>query len=268
MNKPAQTAPSADEAKRASPPAISLPKGGGAVRGIGEKFTANPVTGTGSLSVPISLSPGRADFGPELSLSYDSGSGNGIFGVGWSLALPSITRKTDKGLPQYRDAEELDVFILSGSEDLVPLLVHNNGKWQRRPVTRTIGTTDYRVQLYRPRTEGLFARIERWTNIDTGVIHWRSITRDNVTTVYGKDNNSRIYNPHAVDSEQQPNRIFSWLISESYDDKGNAIVYEYKPEDSGNVDLSQANEKNRTELSRSANRYLKRIRYGNRVSRL
>ena len=30
------------------PPTLSLPKGGGAIRGIGEKFAANPVTGTGS----------------------------------------------------------------------------------------------------------------------------------------------------------------------------------------------------------------------------
>lgn len=28
-----------------SPPKITLPKGGGAIRGIGEKFTANAVTG-------------------------------------------------------------------------------------------------------------------------------------------------------------------------------------------------------------------------------
>ncbi len=27
-------------------PSISLPKGGGAIKGIGEKFAANPVTGT------------------------------------------------------------------------------------------------------------------------------------------------------------------------------------------------------------------------------
>src|SRR5215472_6177454 len=60
-------------------PAIALPKGGGAIRGIGEKFAANPVTGTGSLTVPIYTSPGRAGFGPQLSLSYDSGSGNGPF---------------------------------------------------------------------------------------------------------------------------------------------------------------------------------------------
>jgi hypothetical protein len=78
-------------------PQISLPKGGGAIRGIGEKFAANPVTGTGSLTVPIYTSPGRSGFAPQLSLSYDSGAGNGPFGFGWSLALPSITRKTDKG---------------------------------------------------------------------------------------------------------------------------------------------------------------------------
>src|SRR5438309_6488784 len=115
----------------ASPPVISLPKGGGAIRGMGEKFAANPVTGTGSMSVPIATSPGRSGFGPQLSLSYDSGSGHGPFGFGWSLSLPAITRKTDKGLPQYRDAEDSDVFILSGAEDLVPLLVQVDGKWQR-----------------------------------------------------------------------------------------------------------------------------------------
>jgi hypothetical protein len=115
----------------ASPPIISLPKGGGAIRGIGEKFAANPVTGTGSMTVPIVTSPGRSGFGPQLSLSYDSGSGNGPFGFGWSLGLPQITRKTDKGLPKYRDAEESDVFILSGTEDLVPTLVQDGDAWVR-----------------------------------------------------------------------------------------------------------------------------------------
>ena len=90
-----------------APPQITLPKGGGAIRGIGEKFAANPVTGTGSLTVPIATSPGRSGFGPQLSLSYDSGTGNGPFGMGWSLSLPAITRKTDKGLPRYRDDESL-----------------------------------------------------------------------------------------------------------------------------------------------------------------
>ena len=43
-----------------SAPSISLPKGGGAIRGIGEKFAANPVTGTGSMSVPVSTTQGRS----------------------------------------------------------------------------------------------------------------------------------------------------------------------------------------------------------------
>src|SRR5437762_911398 len=141
-------------------PSISLPKGGGAIRGIGEKFAANPVTGTGSMTVPIASSPGRSGFGPQLSLSYDSGAGNGTFGFGWSLSLPAVTRKTDNGLPRYCDGEESDVFLLSGAEDLVPIL---DGTGQRLSFGRIVHNVNYRVHLYRPRIEGLFARIERWT---------------------------------------------------------------------------------------------------------
>lgn len=241
-------------------PQVSLPKGGGAIRGMGEKFTANPVTGTGSLSVPIATSPGRAGFGPQLGLSYDSGAGNGPFGIGWSLSLPAITRKTDKGLPQYRDAEESDVFILSGAEDLVPVYKRNpDGSWTHDPQGNLIYDEDsrngYLVKRYRPRIEGLFARIERWTRIADGDTHWRSISKDNILTVYGSTSESRIADP------ANPDHVFSWLICQSYDDKGNAIVYAYVAENDDNVDLSHVNERNRV---RSANRYLKTIRYGNR----
>src|SRR5262249_41068770 len=159
-------------------------------------------------SVPIAASPGRAGFGPQLSLAYDSGSGAGPFGLGWSLALPAITRKTDKGLPQYDDAAESDVFILSGAEDLVPVLVAQDGQWVRESLPpRTVGGAQYRVQRYRPRVEGLFARIERWTNLaDPADVFWRSISRDNVTTWYGRTGDSRIADP------ADPRRIFSWLI--------------------------------------------------------
>src|SRR5213080_5535091 len=101
-----QTATSDTSQTPVAAPTLSLPKGGGAIRGMGEKFGANPVTGTGSMTVPIATSPGRSGFGPQLSLSYDSGAGNGPYGFGWSLSLPSITRKTDKGLPQYQDVGE------------------------------------------------------------------------------------------------------------------------------------------------------------------
>ena len=246
-NEPDQTDNSGGPGQ-VTPPSISLPKGGGALRRIGEKFTANPVTGTGSMSVPIATSPGRSDFSPQLSLSYDSGAGNGVFGLGWNLSLPSIARRTDKGLPKYEDAEESDVFILSGAEDLVPV---------GDPFDDIV--KKYTIQGYRPRIEGLFARIERWSNKnDDTDLFWRTISRENVTTFYGKTGESRIVDPAA------PTHIFSWLISESYDDKGNAILYEYVAEDESGVDLSKSNERNR---SRTANRYLHRIKYGNTPSR-
>ncbi len=249
-----------------SAPSLSLPKGGGAIRGIGEKFAANPVTGTGSMTVPIATSPGRSGFGPQLSLSYDSGAGNGPFGFGWSLGLPPITRKTDKGLPQYDDAGESDVFILSGAEDLVPVLEQDaQGSWGREKLpTRTVGGTIYRIHRYRPRIEGLFARIERWTNIaDPGDVHWRSISKDNILTLYGKDADSRIADP------ADPSRIFSWLICETRDDKGNAVALRVQAGGRRRRrSRRSAHERNRGDANdprRTANRYLKRIRYGNRT---
>jgi RHS repeat-associated protein len=272
-----------EEQKLISVPSISLPKGGGAIRGIGEKFAANPVTGTGSMTVPIATSPGRSGFGPQLALSYDSGSGNGPFGFGWSLSLPTITRKTDKGLPQYRDADDSDVFILSGAEDLVPVYRQDldgtwvaghpgyqrapDGFWVRDPSGHLVIHEDelggYLIRRYRPRIEGLFARIERWSKISTpDDVHWRSISKDNLLSLYGLEANSRIADP--LDASH----IFTWLICETRDDKGNAVLYRYKVEDGLGINLGNAHERNRgpqNDVRRTANRYLKHIYYGNRA---
>ena len=244
----------------ADAPQLALPKGGGAIRGIGEKFTANSVTGTGSVTIPIAASPARSGFGPSLSLAYNSGAANNAFGFGWSVALPMVTRKTDKGLPQYNDAENSDVFLLSDAEDLMPALIESKTGWSINAVVRSLYGSQYNVQQYRPRVEGPFARIERWANVsDATDVFWRTISRNNVNTWFGQTAASRIADP------SDPTRIFSWLISESYDDEGNLLSYTWKAEDSEGVDLTQANERNRTANSRSAQRYIKTIRYGNRT---
>jgi RHS repeat-associated protein len=238
-------------------PAVSAPKGGGALRGIGEKFSVNAATGTASLAVPIATSPGRSGFGPELSLSYDSGSGNGPFGLGFHLSVPAVTRKTDKGLPRYWDEEESDVFVLSGSEDLVPEL---GGDGDQLSIAREGNYTAYR---YRPRVEGAFVRIERWVHDETRAVHWRVTTKENVTHIYGLSaDNSQIADP------SDPRRVFSWLIEESRDDKGNVIRYVYKAENGQNVPFGLC-ERSRFDASRilqaTSQRYLQRILYGNRV---
>src|SRR6266851_1942732 len=239
-------------------PAISLPKGGGAIKGIGEKFDVNPVTGTASFSVPIFTTPSRSDFFPKLSLSYDSGAGNGLFGLGWRLSVPSIFRKTEKGLPRYQDDEESDIFLLSGAEDLVPALAQDGEGWIRDSREEHVGHDIFNVQRYRPRIEGLFARIEQWKHQETGAIHWISLSKDNITSVYGRSSSAKVADP------DDTTHVFQWLLEESYDDKGNVINYEYKPENAEHIDQQVPQEYNR--LARGAGfaqTYLKRINYGN-----
>ncbi|MCG8410661.1 MAG: hypothetical protein MI739_05175, partial [Bacteroidales bacterium] len=229
---------------------INLPKGGGAIQGIGEKFEANPVNGTFSMSVPIAISPGRAGFSPQLALSYNSGSGNSAFGLGWNIGIPNITRKTDKGLPRYNDSDntlpsESDTFILSGAEDLIPL--------QESPRTEN----DYRIKRYIPRTEGLFARIEQWKNTKTGYIYWRTISKENIVSIYGQTTEATIHHP------SDTNKIFTWYLQYSFDAKGNCMHYIYKKEDGANV-ISEPYEFNRIKSQKSFNKiYLSKVCYGN-----
>ena len=144
---------------------------------------------------------------------------------------------------------------------MVPVLIKGKDGWERQPFDSPASEPGYLVQRYRPRIEGIFARIERWTDKTTGISHWRSISKDNITTLYGKRDDARI-----ADSAD-PTRVFTWLICESYDDKGNAILYRYKPEDDANIDQTAPYERNRLISKQFAQRYLKNIRYGNRTPR-
>jgi RHS repeat-associated protein len=237
-------------------PSITLPKGGGSLQGSGEKFTANPSTGTGSMNIPIGTSPGRGGFGPSLSLDYDSANGNGPFGMGWQLSLPAITRKTSRGIPRYCDLEESDIFLMSGAEDLVPMLNADGSRFIDSSLL-----PGYTIHRYRPRIEGAFTRIDRCSSTSVPEdVHWRIMSTNNVLSIYGNSDESRISNP--VDKSQ----IFSWLLAETRDSKGNAIIYSYTKENGVGVDLSQQHQRNRgdkDDLRRTSNRYLTSVQYGN-----
>ena len=243
-------------------PGISLPKGGGAIKGIDEQSSVNAANGTVSFGIPLPVAGARG-FTPALSLSYDSGNGNSPFGLGWALGLSSISCKTDHQLPTYNEGPEADTFQFSG-EDLVPLLKRNGSEWLPQTVARTIaGEGNYEVSFYRPRIEGGFARIERWRHATTGNTYWRTISASNVTSIFGKSAQARIADP------ADPARIYQWLIERSYDDKGNLIEYEYKQENKQGLSNGEAHTKNRLAPDGTllyANAYLKRVRYGNRIS--
>lgn len=239
-------------------PFVSLPKGGGSIQSIDEKFSVNPATGTASLDIPIFTPDGRDGFGPDLSLSYDSGGGNGLFGHGFQLGLSSISRKTAKGLPTYggsaRGGETSDTFILSGLEDLVPVGSEN---------IRQTSDGHWEVQTYQPRVEESFSRIERWSRSgkpsDT---FWRVVSANNIESLFGRTAEARVADP------ADPSRIFRWHLQQKREPKGNVIRYCYKQEDAAGVDGSTPYERRRLAAGTAfAQRYPKRLQYGNRTAR-
>lgn len=211
---------------------ISLAKGGGEMKGLGETFSPDLHTGTGNFSVPIALPPGRNGLQPQLGIAYSTGNGNGCFGLGWQLSIPGVSRKTAKGIPQYLDGlwpDHQDTFLLSSTEDLVP--VERQDNWIR----------------YQARTEGLFALIRRYK--DDEVDYWEVKSKDGLISYYGQtpfDHNNTVASIYDPDNR---NQIFSWHLRETRDPFGNRVLYEYEQ------DLVMAEDRHWNQL------YLKRIKY-------
>ncbi|GAA4026851.1 SpvB/TcaC N-terminal domain-containing protein [Actimicrobium antarcticum] len=252
-------------------PKIELPKGGGAVRGIDEEFKVNASNGTASFSIPLPVAASRG-VAPKLRMAYSSGGGNGVVGLGWDLVLPTIKRKTNQELPQYLDghgdAPDSDTFLFAGAEDLVAqferdvagaFVSHPDGSYQIREYDAPIG--NFTVRRYLPRVEGGFARIERWTHKIDGETRWRVTSADNVTTLLGWSDQSRIADP------SDARRVYEWLPEFVYDDRGNCSHYLYRPDDdTGFVpELPHHANRSRAGLLTYTNRYLSRVLYGNQT---
>ena len=101
-----------------------------------------------------------------------------------------MSRKTDKGVPVYDDDE--DVFVLSGSEDLVRVTPHEE----------TTG--------YRPRTEGTFARIEHIKDASEQIDYWQVRSKDGMISTYGSpkptgnDDDAVIADPNGAERDVAP----------------------------------------------------------------
>jgi len=183
---------------------ISVPKGGGALSGMGEKFSPDLFTGTGNFSIPISIPKGRSNFQPELTLQYSTGNPNSEFGLGWSLGIPGVSRKTSKGIPLYNDCK--DIFVLSGFEDLVK--VNSAGH----------------IEKFRPRTEGVFAEI--LFHKDTNSSFWEVKNKNGLVSYYGTAKKKGI-DSCVVYDPQNHEKEFRWNLSETTDPFGNTIKYTY-----------------------------------------
>ncbi|WP_324187944.1 SpvB/TcaC N-terminal domain-containing protein [Pseudomonas pisciculturae] len=225
----------------------SLPKGGGAIRSIGDGLGAVGARGAASVELPLPISPGRG-FAPGLSLSYSSGIGNSPFGIGWSKTVDAISRRASKGVPTYTDE---DIFLGPDGGVLMPERDSSSGVLIARIETqyRGLSVGSHLVTRYWPRTEGAFALIERWTSSTDQTMFWLVHTPDGNLHLYGKADEARRADPDA------PTRVAAWLIQESLDPHGQHVAYAYKP-DSDPVAPGQSHDCR-------AQRYLREVYYGN-----
>ncbi|MEV0117661.1 SpvB/TcaC N-terminal domain-containing protein [Streptomyces sp. NPDC050844] len=99
---------------------LPLPTGGGGQRAIDETFKTDLSTGSGFYQIQLQCPRGINDLTPELGLKYSTGAGNGPFGMGWSLNLPSITRRTERNRPRFGAGSVPDIFYLE-SKELAPI---------------------------------------------------------------------------------------------------------------------------------------------------
>ncbi len=191
---------------------ISLPSGPGSIEGLGESFEPQLNTGASSYGVKISLPPGRAGLQPSVRLAYNSGLGNSILGIGWTMEFPCIKRQTDKGFPHY---DSSDTFVFGG-EELVPL---NNAE------------RDWRCE-----NESAFQRLRQIdSNADGLPDAWEATDKDGTRHLFGQYRGtgnparwSAIVHPGAPAGPSNPQaNAYCWMLDTTIDLHGNRIDYEY-----------------------------------------
>ncbi|WP_344979263.1 SpvB/TcaC N-terminal domain-containing protein [Compostibacter hankyongensis] len=118
-----------NDSRRVTSLKVITPSGRRALRGINESFKERSFTGSGGFSIPFPL-PGARDSPPTINLSYNSGSGYGLSGLGFSVALDSVARKTSDGIFRYNDTE---VFILNSAGKLLLRYTDSKEGWVKAP---------------------------------------------------------------------------------------------------------------------------------------
>lgn len=237
------------------PETLSLPKGGGAITGLkGDVAGAGP-DGANALSIPLPINPGRG-YAPSLALGYHSRSGNGAFGMGWSVDSPAIRRRSKKGVPDYNETDE---FVGPNGEVIVPFLA-DDGTANVRTSTTLLGIDlggSFTVHRYRYRVESDFSRLEYWVSSETtGRDFWVQYTPDGQVLLYGNTQQARVSNPQALEDTA------IWLIESSVSATGEQISWMYRAEDETGCEAAET----AAHPNVSAQRYLAAVCYGNRVA--
>jgi RHS repeat-associated protein len=182
---------------------VSLPDGPGSLDGIGDNATINENMGQVGYSVAVRAPAGFDGVSPSFALSYSSGGGQSVAGIGWSAPVQSIERMTSRGLPEYIAD---DLFAANGGDQLVRV-------------------SDAEPAIYRSRFEGGFTRYS-WHDRGTGDEgYWTAESPDGFVSYYGADSSGAAVQSARVRS---PDGVFRYLLVETVDRMGHKIVYDYQ----------------------------------------
>jgi RHS repeat-associated protein len=216
---------------------------------LGERVEIDAQRGAAVLRVPVPVPPGRDDFGLSLTLTHSSTAGSSAFGAGWSLdGLPTIGLDTRLRLPRWDGADGLRF----GADEIVPWLEETHDGWAPRGFV----DGDHSVSLLRRRRGSSQLRVERWVHESSGRVHFRSRDARNVLTIYG----ARPSAAARISDPEDETRTLTWLPELLIDPRGNVLWIEYAAETLAGVDRTSPSERRQPS---TAQRYLKRIRYGN-----
>ncbi len=197
----------------ASPPNMSASSSSSKVGATAGSFRVVE-SGSASYSVPILTAPASGGVAPQVSLNYNSQSGNGEVGVGWSIggvSAISLCPQTieQDGISGSRGIklDGTDRFCLDGQRLVVDPSSGEYGK----------NGTRYRTEI------DSFARITSYGMAGNGPAWFKVERKDGSVLEYGNSSDSRIEARGAAN----PASVSTWAQNRFEDRAGNYILYSY-----------------------------------------
>jgi hypothetical protein len=167
------------------------------------------VSGSGgaTYTIPIQIPSGTNGLVPGVSINYNSQSGNGLLGMGWSMAATSMISRTSKTIYHNGKTEAVlmnntDVFVLDGQR-FFP----------------TAGANGANNTTYGFENEN-YSRVTSYGTSGNGPEWFKLETKSGMTMEYGRAFRSTLPETGVT--------ILMWALTKMYDQHGNYVEYQYK----------------------------------------
>lgn len=171
--------------------------------------------GAATYNVPIAIPPGTAGVQPEIALQYNSQSGEGVAGFGWSIAGISSISRCGKTVAQNGVASGInfstdDVFCLDGQQ----LVSVEGGIYGGN-------NTSYKTEI------DSYSNITSQDSDDDGFPESFTVkTKAGEVISYGTTLSSKVFH-RGADIGEYDQRTLAWNIARTRDRKWNYIEYNY-----------------------------------------